>query len=393
MSPSALLLVLFAAFYASAAPSPSTGSIKINLSRHVLANGTPPRNVARLALAPSSEPLQDYYKGTDLQWYGAIQAGTPPQNFTVVFDTGSFSGEIPSTSCSSCVNQKKFNSAASSTFYDYHRSSTENFGTGVGVDPSDYESLTLSAVRDIVAIAGLSAAKTDFYLITKQSSGFDADPFDGIFGMGYSADGTVFQNLVNQGLPAVFGMWLTPKSVGGAELTLGGIDNSKFSGPVTYIPVDPATQGFWQLVSSQYAVNGKTSAALKKTTHVIFDSGTSNIVFPKAVTEALYALISPEIKPVGSKGAYGIACSKISSLTAKLDFTFTTTAGKAFNLTIPPQELNVGPICQQPFDLSNADQCSERVLHPGRKLVEALLQCLGSGKLAYGICGGLSLKV
>ncbi|KAF8676681.1 Acid protease, partial [Rhizoctonia solani] len=324
MSPSALLLVLFAACYASAAPSPSTGSIKINLSRHVLANGTPPRNVARLALAPSSEPLQDYYKGTDLQWYGAIQAGTPPQNFTVVFDTGSFSGEIPSTSCSSCVNQKKFNSAASSTFYDYHRSSTENFGTGVG----DYESLTLSAVRDTVAIAGLSAAKTDFYLITKQSSGFDADPFDGIFGMGYSADGTVFQNLVNQGLPAVFGMWLTPKSVGGAELTLGGIDNSKFSGPVTYIPVDPATQGFWQLVSSQYAVNGKTSAALKKTTHVIFDSGTSNIVFPKAVTEALYALISPEIKPVGTKGAYGIACSKISSLTAKLDFTFTTTAGK-----------------------------------------------------------------
>jgi hypothetical protein len=86
-------------------------------------------------------------------------------------------------------------------------------------------------------------------------------------GMGYSADGTVFQNLVNQGLPgkrflsdlhnapvliiyrysilltkAVFGMWLTPKSVGGAELTLGGIDNSKFSGPITYIPVDPATQ-------------------------------------------------------------------------------------------------------------------------------------------------------
>ncbi|CEL61602.1 Pepsin II-1 OS=Oryctolagus cuniculus PE=2 SV=1 [Rhizoctonia solani AG-1 IB] len=348
MSPSALFFVLSAAYYASAAPSPLTSSVKINLSRHVLAGGTAPRNVARLALSPSSEPLQDYYKGTDLQWYGAIQAGTPPQNFTVVFDTGSFSGEIPSTSCSTCVSQRKFNSATSSTFYDYHRSSTENFGTGVGVDPSDYESLTLSAVRDTVAIAGLSATKTDFYLITQQSSGFNADPFDGIFGMGYSADGTVFQNLVNQGLPAVFGMWLTPKSVGGAELTLGGIDNSKFSGPITYIPVDPATQGFWQLVSSQYAVNGKTSTALKKTTHVIFDSGTSNIVFPKAVTEALYALISPDIKPVGTKGAYGIACSKIPSLTAKLDFTFTTTAGKAFNLTIPPQELNVGPFASDP---------------------------------------------
>lgn len=37
-------------------------------------------------------------------------------------------------------------------------------------------------------------------------------------------------------------MWLTPKSVGGAELTLGGIDNTKFSSPITYIPVDPETQ-------------------------------------------------------------------------------------------------------------------------------------------------------
>ncbi|KAG9083314.1 hypothetical protein FRC06_004595, partial [Ceratobasidium sp. 370] len=251
-------------------------------------------------------------------------------------------------SCSSCVNQKKFNSAASSTFYDYHQTSTENFGTGVGVDPSDYESLTLSAVRDTIAIAGLSAANTDFYLITKQSSGFNADPFDGIFGMGYNGDGTVFQNLVNQGLPAVFGMWLTPQSVGGAELTLGGIDNTKFSGALTYIPVDPRTQGFWQLVSTQYAVNGKTSSTLKQTTHIIFDSGTSNIVFPKAVTEAMYALISPNIKAVGTKGAYGLPCSQIGSLTAKLDFTFTTTSGKAFNLTIPPEELNVGPFAGDP---------------------------------------------
>ncbi|KAG8698708.1 hypothetical protein FRC09_007075 [Ceratobasidium sp. 395] len=347
---STLLLFALSTIYAVQATPTSTAAkaTKLSLSRHVLTNGAKPRDVTRLALSPKSEGLQDYYKGTDLQWYGAIQAGTPPQSFTVVFDTGSFSGEIPGTSCSSCVNQKKFNSAASSTFYDYHRTSTENFGTGVGVDPSDYESLTLSAVRDTVAIAGLSAAKTDFYLITKQSAGFNADPFDGIFGMGYDADGTVFQNLVNQGLPAVFGMWLTPQSVGGAELTLGGIDNTKFSGALTYIPVDPTTQGFWQLVSTQYAVNGKTSSTLKQTTHIIFDSGTSNIVFPKAVTEAMYALISPNIKAVGTKGAYGLPCSQIGSLTAKLDFTFKTTSGQAFNLTIPPEELNVGPFASDP---------------------------------------------
>lgn len=60
--------------------------------------------------------------------------------------------------------------------------STENFGTGVGVDPSDYESYSLAQVRDTLAIAGLSATQTDFNLITKESSGFLNDPFDGIVG-------------------------------------------------------------------------------------------------------------------------------------------------------------------------------------------------------------------
>ncbi|KAG9075602.1 hypothetical protein FRC06_009993, partial [Ceratobasidium sp. 370] len=46
-------------------------------------------------LPKKNVPLKNYYDGTDLQWYGKIQAGTPPQNFTVVFDTGSLDAEIP----------------------------------------------------------------------------------------------------------------------------------------------------------------------------------------------------------------------------------------------------------------------------------------------------------
>lgn len=79
-----------------------------------------------------------------------------------------------------------------------------------------------------------------------------------------------------------------------------------------------------------------------------FHEGTSNLVFPTSTANAIYALISPNIKPFGSEGAYGIACSQIGSITATLDFTFKTAAGAAFNLTIPPEELNVGPFASQP---------------------------------------------
>lgn len=69
-------------------------------------------------------------------------------------------------------------------------------------------------------------------------------------------------------------------------------------------------------------------------------------------TKALYALISPDIKPNPAEpGAYGIACDQIPSLPAVIDITFTSQTGKPFNLTIPSSELSVGPFA------NNASLC------------------------------------
>jgi hypothetical protein len=137
-------------------------------------------------------------------------------------------------------------------------------------------------------------------------------------------------------------MYLTPQSVGNAVLGLGSIDSTKYTGSLRYAPVQ--SSGDWALSSSAIYVNGKTSTTLKTRRSIIFDSGTSNVLFPTSTTKAIYSLISSDIQPVGSNGMYGIACSKISSLPAQIDITFTDTSGQPFNLTIPSQELNVGPI-------------------------------------------------
>ncbi|CAE6425877.1 hypothetical protein BN14_05525 [Rhizoctonia solani AG-1 IB] len=173
------------------------------------------------------------------------------------------------------------------------------------------------------------------YLITDESAGFWAAPFDGIFGMGYKAEGSFFQTLVKYGLEPIMGFWLTPASgsAGNAEMTLGGIDESKIQGKkIDYIPIYhmlTELKAFWQLESVQFAVNGKTNKALKKTRQIYFDSGTANLQFPKETTEALYAMISPKIKPFGEHGAYGLPCSEVSSIRARIDLTFNDQNGKA----------------------------------------------------------------
>ena len=77
-------------------------------------------------------------------------------------------------------------------------------------------------------------------------------------------------------------------------------------------------------------------------------------------TQAIYALISPNIKPNNDEpGTYGIPCNELEHLRADISFAFTSQYGLPFELNIPSSELSVGPfpsnssLCQT---LINADE-------------------------------------
>ncbi|KAJ7167987.1 acid protease [Mycena filopes] len=346
MFPSFLVFALVGAT-AAVATAPHS-SLKFSLSSTAATPDARRTRVAASTAASSSNvQLVDYFDGTDLQWYGPISLGTPSQNFTVVFDTGSVSLEVPSIACgAACANQRQFDPSKSSTFEDQFSNSSVTFGTGVGVEPVNGSNwkLDLAFVADALVVGDISVPLGGFFLITNQTATFLPDPFDGI--MGLSPDmGDFFDSA---GLPAIFGMDFTPHSApggGAGELTLGGVDTTKFQGDLVY---SPNVDGQWQLNSQALFVNGKL--ALNKTVPLIFDSGTSNILFVESTAKAIHALISPNITTNPDEpGTFGIPCALLPSLPASISIQFAPIAGQnAFNLTIPSSELSLGPFAKTP---------------------------------------------
>ncbi|KAJ7056821.1 aspartic peptidase domain-containing protein [Mycena amicta] len=333
-----LALCLLSDVIGGQAASPATIQLQGRVAPHAA-------TLRRRAQNPVTVNLTDYFLGTDLQWFGNLSIGTPLQNtLTVVFDTGSSSLEVASTLCgSACSNQAQFDPSNSSTFIDIGDGGTITFATGIGVDPvvgNNYQ-IALEGVSDTVAIGDLILEDAFFYLIKNQTAGFSLDPFSGIQGAFLHRLHTFTAH--SSGSTVLFSMYLTPLSVGGAELTIGGIDTTKFRGDLIYAALPANTGPLWTLDSPQIFVNGKTSSTLTTKLNVIFDSGTSNVYAPVS-SKPSTRLSAPTSSHTPLNPAPTAFPARVSpTCPQRISVAFTAQDGQPFNLTIPSSELSVGP--------------------------------------------------
>ena len=164
----------------------------------------------------------------NLLYYGTIRVGTPPQEFTVDFDTGSSDFWLRSNKCvnNSCENHRKFSSENSSTFNDAGRDFFTSYGDNSWVKGT--------TAFDDFEINGLKIRQQGFALISS-SGGFEDEPEDGLLGLGYKSIAqtnfsTPIDNAYAQGLITnkIFVFWLNRKEnqSDGGELIIGGVDSN-----------------------------------------------------------------------------------------------------------------------------------------------------------------------
>ncbi|KAJ2382758.1 hypothetical protein GGI05_005551, partial [Coemansia sp. RSA 2603] len=119
---------------------------------------------------------------TDTYYYGVISVGTPGQNFTVTFDTGSANMWIPGVRCTSkaCLQHNRYDHDLSSTYQPLNGQFAIQYGTG------EVRGFTS---QDTVKVGGITIKEQPFAETTSEDEVFELPDteFDGLFGLAFKS--------------------------------------------------------------------------------------------------------------------------------------------------------------------------------------------------------------
>ncbi|KAF9046830.1 aspartic peptidase A1 [Hymenopellis radicata] len=277
-------------------------------------------------------------ESTDIGYLATIQMGTPPQDFSLLMDSGSADMWVGGENCVSeaggdCGPHTFLGTGSSSSFKDSGTQFQVTYGTGA---------VAGDIIQDNVVVAGLALDAHTFGVATTESVEFSGDTtsFDGLMGLAQST-------LSNQGVPTPPESLAAAGLIAGAitsykisrladglndgEITFGGLDDTKFD-PATLVTLDNVNaQGFWEAAVDSSSVDG-TDLGFKGRT-AILDTGTTLMIVPQADANAIHKQIKGATSD--GQGGFTVPCTT----TASVAITF---GGQEF--TIDPRDLAFTPV-------------------------------------------------
>ncbi|KAJ2506527.1 aspartic proteinase precursor [Coemansia sp. RSA 1836] len=184
---------------------------------------------------------------TDTYYYGVISVGSPSQNFTVTFDTGSANMWIPGVRCTSkaCLQHNRYDHDLSSTYQPLNGQFAIQYGTG------EVRGFTS---QDTVKVGGITIKDQPFAETTSEDEVFELPDteFDGLFGLAFKALSSgglvppmvkmIEESLVDE---PVFAFALSQGHRTFGELLLGGYNELHYKGELRWMRV--ARAKYWQV--------------------------------------------------------------------------------------------------------------------------------------------------
>ncbi|CAG8472093.1 999_t:CDS:2 [Scutellospora calospora] len=242
----------------------------------------------------------------DEDYYGKIIIGN--QEFSVLLDTGSSNLWIPNKDCtsSSCQNHNKFDSSRSKTFKPEGNEWSIPYVTG--------SSSGVTGI-DNVKIGCVTAESQIFGLANTVSNDFIDQECDGILGLAFdclntmdNAAPTLISTLINQKkINPIFSFHFQHETDFDDQgtFTLGGVDESKFNGKITFNPIVDAV-GFWTINLGGAIVNSNPISFSKRI--ALIDTGTTVVIIPSNDAEAIHNQIQGA-EFDSQNGFYTIPCN------------------------------------------------------------------------------------
>ncbi|KAG0746850.1 hypothetical protein G6F62_001617 [Rhizopus arrhizus] len=402
--------------------------------------------------------MTSLYNDLGSQYLINIGIGTPVQNFTVTLDTGSADLWVPGKSCptADCPNAL-FDPSASSTYASLDKAFTLTYGIG---------SVNGTYVTDSVTIAGATVTKQQFGLAsdTKQiltnpntitvstaaklTKRGDTETANGILGLGYprltgsysrgqGAYNPFVFNLAAQDIISdpVFSIYLNNGDTDGwvGEIIFGGIDQTKFKGNLTYLPVVSyssvssknkrttlSNDGnyYWMVGAQGIAVttttsntttnstvdsNAAVSISFNTTSAFILDTGTTLTYLPKSMADKVINAIagSGSYSVDSTSGTYLVDCS-VANANTQLELIMSDENKKPISLSVPASQLVIALDGQTAatsksclFGIAPLDSNSGNMYLVGDSVLRSAYMAfdMGSNKVGIAAAAGLNGNV
>ncbi|KAK4183802.1 pepsin [Podospora australis] len=243
----------------------------------------------------------------DIAYVTPVTIGTPPQTLSLDLDTGSsdlwvFSSLTPA------------NQVRGQEIYSPSKSSTSKLLSGHtwSITYGDGSGSRGTVYTDNFTIGGLEVPSQAVQTAQQVSSGFTTEAqIDGLVGLGFSTLNTVspsgqltfFDNARSKLDAPVFTADLKYKATGSYDF--GFIDKAKYTGEITYTPVNK-NPGYWTFTSTGYGVGSGNFSETPITG--IADTGTTLLYLPTAIVTAYYRQVQGATNS-RSYGGYVFPCT------------------------------------------------------------------------------------